>query len=239
MPTMDKPQLSRLHLGCGPHVVKGWVNVDGSWSAWFANHRRVARTLAALRIIPKRLVANFYPGQIRVHDLRHPLRFVADNSCEAVYASHLLEHMLFPHAQMVLRESFRVLAPGGVARFVVPDLRAIVLEYIGRGTVADSHGEIPTLKGADRFSSRFLNASTKPQDGSFLYRLYTSLTSFHTHKWMYDGVSLARHMELAGFAQVAERRLNDSAIDGIEAIENPDRVNGGNGVCVEGVKPAS
>jgi SAM-dependent methyltransferase len=228
----------KLHLGCGPNVIDGWLNIDGSWSAWFASHQRLARVLAAIRIIPKRLVGNFYPENIKMHDLRRPLRFVEDDSCEAVYASHLLEHMLYPDAQRVLRESFRVLRPGGVARFVVPDLRSIVLEYMGQGTVADSHGEIPLLTGADRFSSRFLNASIKPQDGSPLYRLYTAMTNFHIHKWMYDGESLKRHMEQVGFKDVAVRGLNESAITGIEKIEDPIRVEGGNGVCVEGVKPA-
>lgn len=229
---------TRLHLGCGPNVIDGWLNIDGSWSAWFASHQRLARALATLRIIPKRLVGNFYPENIKMHDLRRPLRFVADESCEAVYASHVLEHMLFPDAQLVLRESFRVLAPGGIARFVVPDLRAIVMEYIGQGTIADNHGEIPTLTGADRFSSRFLNASTTRQDGSPLYRLYTAMTNFHIHKWMYDGESLKKHMERAGFTHVAVRGLNESGIAGIEKIEDPIRVAGGNGVCVEGVKPA-
>lgn len=228
---------NRLHLGCGPHVVDGWLNIDGSWSAWFAIHQRLVRALAALHIVPKRLVISFYPSNIMMHDLCRPLRFVPDSSCDAVYASHLLEHMLFPDAQAVLRESLRVLKPGSVARFVVPDLRSIVLEYLGQGTVADMYDEIETLTGADRFSSRFLNSSTKPQDGSFLYRLYTALTNFHVHKWMYDGASLASHMRNVGFTDVRERGLNDSAIPDISEIEIPSRVAGGNGVCVEGVKP--
>jgi SAM-dependent methyltransferase len=229
--------VKRLHLGCGPHVVDGWLNIDGSWSAWFARHQRIARLLAALHIVPKRLVKSFYPGTIRIHDLRKPLTFVPDASCEAVYASHVLEHMLFPDAQQVLRESFRVLEPGGVARFVVPDLRAIVLEYIGQGTIADEHGEIGDLIGADRFSARFLNASTAPPDGSLMYRAYTALTNFHLHKWMYDAESLGRHMQHAGFIDIQRRNLHESEITEIEAIEEPERVAGGNGVCLEGVKP--
>jgi len=160
------------------------------------------------------------------------------DSREAVYASHVLEHMLFPDAQLALQESFRVLAPGGIARFVVPDLRAIVMEYIGQGTIADNHGEIPTLTVADRFSARFLNASTKRQDGSPLYRLYTAMTNCHIHKWMYGGESLKKHMEWIGFTQAAVRGLNESGIAGIEKIEEPIRVADGNGVCVEGVKSA-
>jgi predicted SAM-dependent methyltransferase len=230
-------QAKRLHLGCGPTVIDGWLNIDGSWSAWFARHQRIARLLGSLRLVPKRLVTNFYPGSIVMHDLRKPLTFVPDGTCEAVYASHVLEHMLFPDAQQVLRESFRVLEPGGVARFVVPDLRAIVREYLGEGTVADAHGEIPDLQGADRFSARFLNASTARQDGSVFYRTYTALTNFHLHKWMYDGASLARHMTAAGFVDVRQRDLHDSEIAGIDAIEAPERVAGGNGVCVEGRKP--
>jgi len=60
----------RLHLGCGPNVIDGWLNIDGSWSAWFASHQRIGWVLAALLNIPKRLVGCFYPENITMHDLR-------------------------------------------------------------------------------------------------------------------------------------------------------------------------
>lgn len=227
----------RLHLGCGPKVVGGWENIDGSWSAWFANHSSLLRGLARLNIVPKRLAQNPYPPGIRIHDLRQPLRFAKTSSCDAVYASHLLEHLRYDYAQNLLRETYRVLGPGGAARFVVPDLMAVVLEYLGEASIADQSGDVPQLQGADRFSARFLNVGIRPESSSLLYRVYSAYSALHDHKWMYDGVSLSHHMQQAGFEGVRERALHDSCISGISDVEDPDRILNGNGVCVEGYKP--
>jgi SAM-dependent methyltransferase len=234
---MGETTIRRLHLGCGPNVVQGWDNVDGSLSAWFAAHPRLLRLLASCGIVPKRLAEQPYPKGIRRHDLRGPLSFASSNSYDAVYASHILEHLTYAHAQQLLAETRRVLRPGGIGRFVVPDLRSLVLEYLGHLTLADESGDARSLDGADRFSARFLNAGIAPIKRSWLYRIYSLHTDLHHHKWMYDGPSLVRHMQRIGFADVTERGLYQSQIVDIRSIENPERLLGGNGVCVEGIKP--
>ncbi len=226
----------RLHLGCGPTVVPGWDNVDGSWSAWFARHRGLLRLLARCRVVPAKLALNPYPTGIRIHDLRRRLGFAATGSYEAVYASHVLEHLCFADAQQLLSESFRVLRPGGVARILVPDLRSLVLEYLGQMELGDQSGDAPHLDGADRFSARFLNAPLQQGRASLPYRIYAAYYDLHQHKWMYDAPSLIRHMQRAGFQDAAERGLFDSRITDIELIENPERLGAGYGICVEGVK---
>ena len=58
-----------------------------------------------------------------VADVRHlPYE---DGAVGVIYASHVLEH--FGHEEPVLEEWFRVLAPGGVAVVIVPDLFATYL----------------------------------------------------------------------------------------------------------------
>jgi predicted SAM-dependent methyltransferase len=54
-----------------------------------------------------------------------------DGSAAAIYASHVLEHLYFEEGRQLIRESFRVLSGGGLLRIVVPDLNAIVREYLG------------------------------------------------------------------------------------------------------------
>lgn len=63
------------------------------------------------------------------HQLLHPLEF-ADNTFEAVYHSHVLEHMPKRYAPVFLRECWRVLQPGGILRVVVPDLEFAAREYL-------------------------------------------------------------------------------------------------------------
>ncbi|MEM9693217.1 MAG: methyltransferase domain-containing protein [Myxococcota bacterium] len=53
-----------------------------------------------------------------------------DQSCDAAYSSHMLEHLSRADAGAFLRECHRILKPGGVLRLVVPDLEQICREYI-------------------------------------------------------------------------------------------------------------
>lgn len=93
--------LRLLNLGCGDHVHDAWVNVD---------------------------VAPSGPGVIRF-DLQEGLPF-EDGAFDAVYSSHMLEHLPRPLVLGFLEDCFRVLRPGGVIRLVVPDLEAICRLYV-------------------------------------------------------------------------------------------------------------
>lgn len=90
-----------LNFGCGTAVHQDWVNLDSSADL---------------------------PGVIR-HDLRRRLPF-PDESFDAVYGSHVLEHLEPDAAAQLLGECHRVLRPGGIARIVVPDLEAIARLYL-------------------------------------------------------------------------------------------------------------
>lgn len=84
-------QRLRLQFGCGDNAKPGWVNIDLS---------------------PK--------ADLQL-DLRKSLPF-ADGSCECTYSEHFFEHLDYPDdALFFLRENFRVLAPGGLLTFGVPD----------------------------------------------------------------------------------------------------------------------
>jgi predicted SAM-dependent methyltransferase len=90
-----------VNLGCGGCFHSDWVNFD------FVSQS---------------------PDVIQ-HDLRTRLP-LNDGSCAVVYHSHVLEH--FPHAfaPLFLQECYRVLAPGGLLRVVVPDLETIACLYL-------------------------------------------------------------------------------------------------------------
>jgi predicted SAM-dependent methyltransferase len=101
-----------------------------------------------------------------------------DASAEAIYSSHMLEHLSRADSGQFLRECRRVLAPGGIIRIAVPDLRAIVSEYAAGGI-------------ADRLIQRLLLADER--------RGVLRGLRFTGHRWMYDGESLRRTITEAGF----------------------------------------
>lgn len=81
-----------------------------------------------------------FPGVI-THDLRRGLPF-PDENFDAVYGSHVLEHLEPDAAARLLRECHRVLRPEGIVRIVVPDLEAIAklyLESLAEAATGDIH----------------------------------------------------------------------------------------------------
>jgi hypothetical protein len=81
----------RVNLGCGPDAPAGWVNVDGSWNAWFSNHPGIRKALELVGVIQKNVGAHWNVRPL-VHDLTKPLPFEG-NSVGAIYGSHVLEHL--------------------------------------------------------------------------------------------------------------------------------------------------
>jgi predicted SAM-dependent methyltransferase len=90
-----------VNVGCGRRIHPAWCNLD----------------LAAAA-----------PGVVE-HDLRQGLPF-ADDSCDAVYHSHVLEHLQPDEASRLIAECHRVLKPGGILRIAVPDLEGIARQYV-------------------------------------------------------------------------------------------------------------
>ena len=228
---------TKLHLGCGLNAVDGWLNVDGSWNARLAKLPWLRRALATVGVISKEAAAVPWRRDLRILDVRDPLPFPT-NSFEALYASHLLEHLFLTDAQRLLKECFRVLRPGGVIRIVVPDLRPIVQEYLGERPFHNSD-EFADMPAADRMNRRLHFRNPNPPRGNVVLRVYAALTEFQTHKWMYDATSLVQHLRATGFDEVEEREFRVSRINDIDRIEHPGRVLRGEGICVEGLKPVA
>jgi predicted SAM-dependent methyltransferase len=93
----------KLHFGCGPRILPGWVNIDG-WS---------------------------FPGIDFATDLRQSLP-LNDASCSLIFTEHVFEHIDADFRVPVLREFLRVLQPGGTLRIVVPDCEQFVNAYTRR-----------------------------------------------------------------------------------------------------------
>jgi predicted SAM-dependent methyltransferase len=90
-----------LNLGCGSRFHPDWTNID--------------------------LVPN--DPRIQAHNLRRGIPY-PDNTFDAVYHSHLLEHLPRADALKLLQECNRVLTAGGVIRVTVPDLESMVRIYL-------------------------------------------------------------------------------------------------------------
>jgi predicted SAM-dependent methyltransferase len=75
--------------------------------------------------VPKRSVENVFYVDLSREALDFP-----DQSFDAAYAYHVLEHLTPGEGARFVREVFRVLKPGGVFRTSVPDLESICRDYL-------------------------------------------------------------------------------------------------------------
>jgi predicted SAM-dependent methyltransferase len=90
----------KLHFGCGPVLLQGWINID-------------------LHVNPAKGV---------VWDVTKPFP-LPDNSCRCIYHEHLLEHLPPAQGAAFLKDCHRLLMPGGVVRIAMPSLQYVIEKY--------------------------------------------------------------------------------------------------------------
>jgi predicted SAM-dependent methyltransferase len=157
----------KLNIGCGRKVRPGWVNID--------------------------LVA---AADLQL-DLREPLPF-PDGSVGIVYSEHFFEHLEYPdEARGFLRESLRVLEPGGVFSVGVPDTEWPLRCY---ATDDDAYFKVAREEWHPAW------CDTRMHSINYHFRQGVE------HKYAYDEETLTRVLEQAGFVQV-RRRPFDPELD--------------------------
>ena len=92
-----------VNCGCGNKYVtdKEWCNID------FSSTSRDVKKCNLIKGLP-----------------------FEDNSVDAIFSSHMLEHFTREQAKDHIKECYRCLRDGGVCRIVVPDLENICSEYL-------------------------------------------------------------------------------------------------------------
>jgi SAM-dependent methyltransferase len=91
----------RLHIGCGEHVLDGWVNIDP-----------VARA--------EGVATDIDPANLPY----------ADATVDEVLAEHVFEHFTFAQEALIWREMARVLRPGGRLVVEVPDFAWVCRTFL-------------------------------------------------------------------------------------------------------------
>ena len=93
----------KLHLGCGERYIPDWIHIDVCGGEHIDHNTFV-----------------------------HDLHMIEDESCEEIYASHVLEYYDWDAAQeTVLPEWYRVLTTDGILRVAVPDFEIMSKLYVG------------------------------------------------------------------------------------------------------------
>lgn len=216
-----------LNLGCGTRTSPQMVNID------FSIYQRLRKSpvgpaIAAVALNGyRREQFDSMQGEVVVHNLRKGIPAKPD-SVDAVYHSHVFEHIDRDAIPGFLAEVLRVLRPGGVHRIVVPDLETLMRDYLD-SLESGRPGHDTAV------SNIFLQCTRREAAGTSLQRplrrrienliLGSARRRGESHLWMWDRRNLQEALEEAGFVDVKRVGPGESDIPGWETIGldlNPD-----------------
>jgi hypothetical protein len=202
------PKQSRyVQYGRGWSAPKEWINFDASLTLKWERIPILGRYTKNPRHFP----ANVRPGNI-VKGLP-----VDDESCQGIYASHILEHLTLEDFHAALQNSYQILHERGIFRLAVPDLEWAAREYLSR------------LDRGDLTASAFFLTETtlgvhRRERG--LTGLVRKLFNTSTHLWMWDESSMKKALKDHGFRRIRRCRFGDcedpmfSFVEARERFEN-------------------
>lgn len=181
-----------------------WQNFDAGPAFWLQSRLPFFTPILKKRGFPE------YPKNVRYGDVIKGLP-VPPQSAQAVYCSHVLEHMALDEIRIALRNVFSYLRPGGVFRLVVPDLEQLTRTYL-----AD-----PTPGAASRFMQESYLGEKNFTRG--LKAMPTALFGRSRHLWMWDFKGMAEELEAAGFTDIRRATFGDSSEPHFNNVESEGR----------------
>jgi hypothetical protein len=197
-------QSQNVQFGCGTCAPPTWLNFDAGPAFLLEKRLPFLKATLVRRGFPD------YPGNIRYGDVIKGLP-VAPNSAQRVYCSHVLEHLALEDCRKTLRNVFSYLRPGGVFRFVLPDLEFYAREY---------------LNSKDPQAAQIFMAETylgEQVGARGLKSLPRAIFGRSQHLWMWDYKSFVPELEAAGFRDVRRAFFGDSGDPAFADVENEGR----------------
>lgn len=197
-----------VQIGCGFAAAQGWLNFDASPTL------RVER-LPLVGSAIGRLAGNAsaFPVDVRYGDIVKGLPLAPD-SVDAIYASHVLEHLSLADMRTALARCFEYLRPGGVFRLIVPDLEARARLYVESLNRGDEAASLRFMR------SCFLGAETRPKGFLGVVRAVIGNSG---HLWMWDEASMRHELANIGFEKTRRATFGDSDDAMFARVENPHR----------------
>jgi len=188
----DSTGVKNINLCCGPQIIPGYIGIDMGGDV-------------DLRMNLKSGKLPFKSGAI-----------------ETVICTSAINYFTRSRGQEIVNEVYRVLKPGGVARFSAQDLESIARRYVEKDS-AFFFQKLPD--GSERFEGQTLG-------DKFAAWFYGYVSSGFPCQYFYDYDSLAYLFKTAGFTVVEKKEYMQSRLDHIDLIDNrPDQM-----FYLEGIK---
>ena len=196
-----------VQYGCGKCAPDNWVNFDVS-----PNLRLEKLPIIGSLFVRKEWGA--YPKNVKHGNIIKSHPGIKNESCEAIYCSHVLEHLTYFNMQIALKNTYQMLKKGGVFRLVVPDMEVYVNAYLddkrSGNKSACHHLIINTLMSPEKRSTTLKDK-------------IITLFGNSKHQWNYDYESMYLELEKVGFKNIRRAILNDSKNQAFKDVEDKGR----------------
>ena len=199
---MRRPE-EYIQYGAGAFGPDGWVNFDCSPTL-------IIQQLPVAGPLIRMACKTRFSKSVRYGDIVRGLP-VGDKTAKGVYCSHVLEHLSLHDLRIALRNTFRILVPGGIFRMVLPDLRHIAAKYV--------RDESPAA-AIEFMKETMLGKERRARGLSGLLRTWIGNAD---HLWLWDYQSLSKELMDVGFSSVRRAYFQDSADPCFNAAERADR----------------
>ncbi|MGK7896151.1 MAG: methyltransferase domain-containing protein [Xenococcus sp. (in: cyanobacteria)] len=215
---MDKNSLC-LHIGCGLIIGNSWKNIDFSPSLKISKIPLIGQSLVSLIGGPN------WSCNVECQDIVKGLPIKA-NSCDLIYASHVLEHLSLYDFHKAMENIATYLKPGGIFRTIVPDLEQYINAYIQKQKDSQL-----VSQAAPNFI-KAIGMGEQQHRNSITQRLKTAFAN-NRHQWMWDEVSLAEAFQEHGFKSIRRCHYGDFSDSRFAEIEQTKSFV--NAVGIEGI----
>jgi predicted SAM-dependent methyltransferase len=186
--------MTRLHFGCFNCPQDGWLNTDVTPQIY------VARVPGLAWLLHKAGKMNEERFQSHQRGLFRKVKYLdvtkawpyANETFEAIFSSHIVEHLTLDGAKNCMSESYRCLKNGGVLRISVPDLDALILAF--------------SPKNSLEWTIDLFEANQKSEK--------------NMHHFMYNFDSLYSILRQAGFSQITRQDYRQGICPDIDKLDN-------------------
>ena len=185
--------VKKLHVGCFDVLLDGWHNTDITPHILIARIPFLAAILHAVGVMDDVRYRQHRDGIFRhVHFLNATRRLpFPDSSLDAVYSSQVIQNFAHTEAENFLKETRRVLKPGGICRIAVADLDTWIQSY--------------DPLNPDKFLSLILQPATRGLK--------------NRNRWMYNERSLREVFRQAGFRNIVRCERHQGRCPDVERID--------------------
>lgn len=155
----------------------------------------------------------------------------ADGTFDYIFSEHMLEHLELKDGIRMLGECFRILTPGGKIRISTPDLRYLIELYNSSKTDVQK-------REITRIVDMIFPDVAIYQDTFVINNFFRSWG----HKFIYDYKVLKELMSRAGFTDIVNCGVGESADENLRSLEShgkhvSDEINKLQTFVAEGLKP--